>query len=84
MSADKYKYPVTLSEGWHRLTIRVRDHGGQWGVMARFLDADSGKAIKDLELSIHPYGSWVDNQSDTDGDGVGDVCDMRPNDPDAF
>lgn len=82
VSADKYKYPVTLSEGWHRLTIRVRDHGGQWGVMARFLDGETGKSLNDLELSIHPYGPWIDDQSDSDGDGVGDACDLRPNNPD--
>ena len=49
--------------------------------MARFPD-EFGKAIKDLELSIGSVRRG--RQSDTDGDGVGDVCDMRPNDPTHF
>ena len=73
---------MTLTTGWHRITVRVRDHGGAWGLVARFLDANTEKSIKNLELSIHPYGSWTDDQTDTDGDGIGDVCDPLPNDPD--
>jgi len=82
VSNDKYQYPMTLTTGWHRITVRVRDHGGAWGLVARFLDANTEKSIKNLELSIHPYGSWTDDQTDTDGDGIGDVCDPLPNDPD--
>ena len=81
VSTDKYKYPMTLSEGWHRLTIRVRDRGGGWGLIARLRDGETNGVMKDIELSIHPYGSWVDDQMDTDGDGIGDVCDPDPNDP---
>jgi cysteine-rich repeat protein len=76
---DEYKYPMMLTEGWHRLTIRVRDHGGSWGLVARFLDAETEEPLTDLEMSLHPYGAWEDDQTDSDGDGMGDVCDPAPN-----
>ena len=82
VSPDQYQWPVTLTTGWHRLTARVRDHGGSWGLMARILHEDGSTPMNDLELSIHPYGRWIDNQNDTDNDNIGDVCDPKPNDPD--
>ena len=34
--------------------------------------------VTDLEVSLSPTGSWTSNQTDSDGDGVGDVCDKTP------
>ena len=74
---DQFQSDVTLLAGWNRLTLKVRDHGGGWGLYARFLD-DFGNPVEDLELSLSPDGDWSDNQTDTDGDGIGDVCDETP------
>ncbi|MEL6342768.1 MAG: thrombospondin type 3 repeat-containing protein [Myxococcota bacterium] len=73
---DQFRYPVTLQEGWQPLLIKIRDNGGGWGVIARFLD-DADEPITDLEVSFEP-DFWVDDQRDTDGDGIGDVCDPQP------
>lgn len=76
-NVDQFQAPVTLLAGWNRLTLKVRDHGGGWGAYARFLDG-GGAPITDLELSLTGAGSWYDDQSDSDGDGIGDVCDDEP------
>jgi cysteine-rich repeat protein len=73
---DDFRSDATLLAGWNRLTIKVRDHGGGWGLYARF--KEGGNPITDLALSLTPDGDWTDNQTDTDGDGVGDVCDPTP------
>lgn len=74
---DGIVYPVTLEAGWNRVTVRVRDTGGGWGLKARF-KTPSGTPITDLEVSLSAAGSWVADQTDSDGDGVGDVCDEAP------
>ena len=72
---DDFQAPVTIPVGWSRLTLKVRDHGGGWGLYARFLDAVTQAPITDLEISLTASGSWSDDQLDSDGDGVGDACD---------
>lgn len=76
VSVDAFRYPLTLSAGWHPLLIKVRDNGGGWGVVARFYDA-AGEPMTDLEVSLDGQ-PWIDDQRDQDGDGIGDVCDPRP------
>jgi cysteine-rich repeat protein len=68
--------PVAMTAGWHTLLLKVRDQGGGWGNYARFLDP-KGEPITDLELSMSD-GPWVDDQTDSDGDGEGDACDLTP------
>ena len=77
VNTDQFQSQVTLEAGWNRLMIKVRDQGGGWGLMARFRDPDG--PLVDLEVSMSPDGTWLDDQSDLDGDGVGDACDDTPN-----
>lgn len=72
-TADQFTAEVTLNAGWNRLMIKVYDHGGEWGTYARFL-GDKGPEV-DLSLSLSSQGGWDFDQTDSDGDGVGDVCD---------
>jgi cysteine-rich repeat protein len=74
---DDLEIPVTLTEGWHRVLFKVRDHGGGWGLKARF-KTTAGAPMTDLEVSLAADQSWYDDQSDGDGDGAGDVCDATP------
>lgn len=73
---DLFTAEVTLRAGWNRMLVKVRDQGGAWGNYVRFLDA--GTPVLDLELSLDPDGSWAPDQEDSDGDGIGDVCDDTP------
>lgn len=70
---DKFTAEVTLNAGWNRLLLKIYDQGGGWGTYARFLDEDG--PLNDLELSLSPDGGWGFDQTDSDGDGKGDVCD---------
>ena len=55
----------------------IYDQGGGWGTYLRFLDGD-GAPITDLEVALSADGPLVSNQTDTDGDGIGDACDDDP------
>ena len=72
-NVDQFTADVTLQAGWNRLLVKVYDQGGGWGTYLRFLD-DDGPAL-DLELSVSPDGGWDFDQTDSDGDGIGDICD---------
>jgi len=71
---DQFQAPVTLAAGVHRLTLKVRDNGGGWGLSVRFLDP-SGEPFGDLAVSLAPDAP---PQADLDGDGIGDACDPTP------
>jgi len=73
-TADKYTYPTSLNAGWNKVLIQVRDNGGGWGFYFRF--AENGTPITDLQLSPIAGALFEDYQSDMDGDGVGDQCDL--------
>ncbi|MEC7240936.1 MAG: thrombospondin type 3 repeat-containing protein, partial [Myxococcota bacterium] len=72
-SADKFTENVTLLQGWNRLLVKVYDQGGGWGTYLRFLDGQ--EPLTDLEVSLTDGEAWGFDQSDSDGDGVGDACD---------
>ncbi len=74
---DEFQAPVTLLPGVNRLTVKVLDQGGGWGLYVRFLD-DQGEPFTDYELSLSPDGTPLASQSDLDGDGLGDLCDPTP------
>jgi hypothetical protein len=76
-NVDQFQAEIALSGGWQRLMVKVRDQGGGWGTYIRLLDGD-GLPITDLELALGPDGVDVLDQTDSDGDGVGDVCDDTP------
>lgn len=77
-NADQFQGAATLNAGFNRLTLKVRDQGGGWGLLVRFLEDDGKTPVTDLELSLDPKGAWSSSQSDLDGDGLGDVCDPTP------
>ncbi len=71
--ADQFQVGVRVEEGANLLLLKVYDQGGGWGLAARLLD-ESGAAITDLQPGLDPEGAWAPDQTDTDGDGVGDLC----------
>lgn len=73
---DDFAATVTLNAGWNKLLFKVRDNGGGWGLAARILDMD-GDPVEGLETSWGPQ-TWSDDQTDSDDDGIGDVCDDTP------
>jgi cysteine-rich repeat protein len=75
--ADQFQAPVTVAQGVNTVLFKVRDEGGGWGVMAHLLDA-GGAPIVDLVPSLDPSGAQPEPQADSDGDGIGDLCDSTP------
>jgi hypothetical protein len=75
-SADKYTFPTTLNAGWNRVLTQIHDNGGGWGFYFRFMESGTSIPIPDLTLSPVHTGIFQDYQSDSDGDGVGDQCDL--------
>ena len=71
---DDYSYPTTLNAGWNIVLVQIRDGGGGWDMYFRF--SENGIPVTDLELSPVSTGTFVDYQTDSDGDGVGDQCDL--------
>lgn len=73
VNLDQFQAPVTVERGWNALLLKVYDQGGGWGLSARLLD-EAGAAITDLRPGLDPAGAWLPDQTDSDGDGVGDLC----------
>lgn len=75
VSTDAFSAKVSTEPGWNRLTMRIRDQGGGWGLIVRLKDAD-GTVLADLPVSLDPAGAWRPDQRDLDGDGVPDICNL--------
>jgi len=73
---DQFQAEVVLHAGWQPLLLKIFDQGGGFGVYARFLEG--GSPVTDLDLSLDPAGAWSPQPADSDGDGLGDVCDPTP------
>lgn len=74
VNRDQFQAEVEVIAGWNTLLLKVYDQGGGWGLIARLLGAD-GAPVTDLQPSLHPDEVWTPDQSDQDGDGIGDACD---------
>ena len=74
---DQFTAPVSLSGEWQQLHMKIYDQGGGWGTYVRLLDLD-GAPITDLEFALSTDGPLVSDQTDSDGDGIGDACDEDP------
>ena len=59
-----------LVSGWNRILVKVRDHGGQWGLYLRLLQGNM--PLTELPVSLHEGGGFIASQQDSDGDGLGD------------
>lgn len=73
VNRDQFQASVEVLAGWNQLLLKVYDQGGAWGLSARLFD-ETGAPVTDLRPGLDPEGAWLPDQTDTDGDGVGDVC----------
>lgn len=73
VNADQFQAPVDVLAGTNTLLLKVYDQGGGWGLIARVLGADGAPLTLTPALDI--LGEWRPDQTDSDGDGLGDVCD---------
>ncbi len=77
VTPDQFQWAADLPAGWQLLRFKVRDHGGAWGFVVRLRDDATGQPLAGLPVSP-VAGTWVDDQTDSDGDGLGDACDPTP------
>lgn len=73
VNTDQFTAPVTIQAGVNTLLLKVYDQGGGWGFIARLTDS-AGAPITTLVPRLDPDPAWRPDQSDTDADGVGDIC----------
>jgi hypothetical protein len=74
VAADSNEVAVRLNAGINRLAIRIFDRSGEWGAIARFAEPETGEVLTDLRV-VASLSGRVSDQSDRDGDGIGDACD---------
>ncbi len=72
VNGDQFQASVDVVAGVNTLLVKVYDQGGGWGLAARLLDGTD--PVLDLTPSLSPDPEWHPDQTDSDGDGVGDVC----------
>lgn len=75
---DQFRWEADLRGGWNKITLKVYDQGGGWGQVLRLRDVEDDTPLAGLPVSLADGVTWRDEQSDQDGDGVGDVCDREP------
>jgi cysteine-rich repeat protein len=77
VNRDQNVAPATLMQGRNTFVMKVRNNGGAWGLLARFVDLE-GVPLTDLVIELTQSNSRIDAQADSDSDGVGDLCDGSP------
>lgn len=73
VNTDQFQAAVTVQAGVNTLLLKVYDQGGGWGLIARLFDS-GGAPITSLVPQLGADPGWRPDQTDTDGDGIGDAC----------